>query len=304
MSENPWQAFRVGTPSTNEYWVNADCSKFTTVTHVTHIANALTIIPGKVINRQLITDESKLNDRRLLVNWVSPNHWATGFRYGNVAFSLDWQTLIEGKRFYWVEVMPYSIKACRILITDKDYDNDPDMIPYHPKAGDGPWWWDEPNAKHWRNGNHCLEFMLEFEISIATCAEISFVTHHNDYCCIDRNSCQDKGMSEQLAAYRFIAGSVGQDVNVDNLPIDLNALRGGWWLMQGGWPRDGYQGAFGVGENDAAAPALARSVMHAIWRRSTTEYSSLAKLFASKEALEANAKKLVAAKFPNMQFEI
>jgi hypothetical protein len=304
MPDKPWQPYRVGTPSTRHNWVEPDCCGLASVTHVTHLANALTIIPSKIINPQLVTDESRLNNRRILVNWVSPNHWGNGFRYGNVSFALDWRTLIIGKKFYWVEVMPYSTPACRILITEKNYNGDPDMIPYDPKTGDGPWWWEEASDKHWRNGDHCLEFMLEFEISIEHCAAISFVNHHENYCCIDRNTCRDMGMGAQLAAFRLLAGIISQDVNVSEAPLNLDDLRGGWWLIAGGMPREGYAGAFGVSENDAAAPALARSALHAIWRRSTGEYSALAKIFASKEALESNVKALIKAKFPEFQFEI
>jgi hypothetical protein len=91
------------------------------------------------------------------------------YRYGNVSFSLDWRTLIAGKRFYWVEVMPYpKIPACRILITEKNYDGDPDMTPYDPRTGDGPWWYDEASGilhelMHLRQMNHSARFWNEVE---------------------------------------------------------------------------------------------------------------------------------------------
>ena len=40
---------------------------------------------------------------------------------GNVSIDWDWDQIIQGKRFYWVEVMDYSPEACCILITDIDY---------------------------------------------------------------------------------------------------------------------------------------------------------------------------------------
>lgn len=52
----------------------------------------------------------------------------------------------------------------------------------------------------------------------------------------------------------------GQDIDVQNVNIDNDAIRGGWWWLMMTWPRDGYRGAFGVDANDDAALALAHSV--------------------------------------------
>src|SRR5438132_10219218 len=122
MAKKPWQRFSVGSPSTRPNRTEPARTPFDQVWHVTHLSNALAIIPAGIILSRLIHDESILNTRRLLVNWVSPNHWNPGYRYGNVAFNFNWPQLIENKNYYWVEVMNYSPKACRILITDTDYD--------------------------------------------------------------------------------------------------------------------------------------------------------------------------------------
>ncbi|MCX6926411.1 MAG: hypothetical protein NT154_24865 [Verrucomicrobia bacterium] len=296
----PWREYRVGTPSTRPRWTNQECDPFTRVLHVTHIENALAIIPGGTLKPQLITDESRLNTRRLLVNWVSPNTWGTGYRYGNVAFALDWPNLLNGKRLYWVEVMPYAIPACRILVTEKDYTGDADMIPYDPTTGEGPWWWSRTDNVHYRNGHICLEFMLEFDLSAAACNAISFVKHHDQYCCIKETSCRDKGMEFQEAAGRFVAGVITKETDVRNVNIDNHAVQGGWWWLMMTWPRDGYRGATGVEANDDAALALAHSVTTTYYRRDNDKFVKLARLFATRTALEFSVKALVKAKFPEM----
>jgi len=98
------------------------CSKLEEIFHVTHLEAAHRILVDGRLHAGLVFDESRLNKERILVNWLSPNYWHRGSRYGNVQFSFDFSQLIEGKRFYWVEVMrKYRPKACRILITDEEY---------------------------------------------------------------------------------------------------------------------------------------------------------------------------------------
>jgi hypothetical protein len=178
MTSKPWQKYGVGNPSKKANWTEPNCCPFDDVFHVTHISTALSILREETIRPQLVYDESILNTRRILVNWVSPNHWAPGFRYGNVSFDLSWRHLIEDKQFYWVEVMDYQPKACRLLVSDIDYTSDPQLRRYRPTDGDGPWWWDRSADMHYRNGHICLEVMLEFEVSREYWKGISFVKHH------------------------------------------------------------------------------------------------------------------------------
>jgi hypothetical protein len=60
---------------------------FSKVSHVAHFSSALDILGDKTIRAGLVYDESKLNKDRILVGWLSPNHWGDGFRYGTVLFS-------------------------------------------------------------------------------------------------------------------------------------------------------------------------------------------------------------------------
>ena len=65
----------------------------------------------------LVWDQSKLNNTRTCIAWLSPNLWVNGSFYGNIKFAFDWRELIEGKRFYRVEDIKYAPPAYRILIT-------------------------------------------------------------------------------------------------------------------------------------------------------------------------------------------
>src|SRR4051794_25924403 len=96
-----WSKFKVGVPATKGF--NSDCQKFGTVSHTSHVDSALSILSRGEIRPYLVFDESLLNDQRILVSWLSPNHWHNGYRYGNIRFDFDFQSLIAGKHFYWVE---------------------------------------------------------------------------------------------------------------------------------------------------------------------------------------------------------
>lgn len=176
-SQDSWTDFSVGTLSTNRKWVNSSCQPLERVSHVTHVAGALEVLRTGSIQPRLIYDESRLNTKRVLVVWVSPNDWsnAGGFRYGNISFELDWTRLVEDKRFYWVGVMRYQPRACRILVTDKNRDEK--LLPYVASEGDGPWWHNETAQTHHWNGDYCLELMIECEISLSDVTSLRFVTH-------------------------------------------------------------------------------------------------------------------------------
>lgn len=298
MGKPPWQNYSVGEPSTQRNWTEPNCQPFDVVTHVTHVSNALSIIPKGIIQPRLIDDASILNTRRILVNWVSPNHWTPGYRYGNVAFELEWSSIIRDKNFYWVEVMPYNTAACRILITDKNYDADLELTRYDPTLGDGPWWHEGSEDIHYRNGNVCLEFMLEFEISTAAFKKITFVKHHKTGCCIDASSCSDKGMDHQEAAARFLAGVVGEGVNTDQVTLDGYGIRSGWLWLKDTLPKNGYRGVSGATAADKAAPALARSILAAYYRRNDGEFLNLSGLFADESELQSSVHALIAERFP------
>lgn len=300
----PWSEYRVGTPSTRPDWVNQDCQAFSQVCHVTHIANALSIIPAGVINPQLVTDKSKLNKDRILVNWASPNDWNTvGYFYGNVRFAYEWRPLIAGQRFYWVEVMEeYKPPAPRILITDKNYDGHPDLIPYDPTVGDGPWWWDRKQDIHYRNGHINLELMLEFPLFVHDAASISTVKHSDKLCLVHGPTCRDFAMGQQEAAARFLSGVLGEGLQLTHAKIDADNLRDGWRLLN--WGANGYHGAGGVDAANPAAPVLARCILSAYQERRTEDVRHLKSLFTDQTALKTTIKTLAEAKFPDIDRDL
>ena len=198
-----WTRFAVGRPRTRSNW--GKCQPLTSVFHVTHIHHALNILSDNKISPQLIYDDSRLNTKRILVVWISPNDWTNGFRYGNVKFELDWSSLVAGKRFYWVGAMKYQPPACRILVTDQDRDGK--LLRYDPTLGDGPWWHKTARDKHYWNGEYCLEFMFEGPIQLTSVKSLRFVRHHPNMCSIDYRSCPDRGLVAQRSAARFLAGA-------------------------------------------------------------------------------------------------
>lgn len=296
MPDKPWRPFRVGTPSTRANWVNSDCRPFDQVSHVTHIPTAITVIrQNQMIRPQLVYDESILNTRRILVTWLSPNHWTRGYRYGNVSFDIPWNTIIEDKNYYWVETIEkYSPPACRILITGQNYDSDPELIPYDPTDGDGPWWLDESENVHYRNGDICLEIMLEAELGLAACKEISFVKHHDEMCSVEATTCVDLGLGHQEAAARFLAGIISEDLDVRTLNLEL---QGGWWWLIMNIPENGYVGHLGINQPDTA---LARAAAFAYYQNQSKEFVHLCGLFSDKAVAKESFQKLVKAAIPDL----
>jgi hypothetical protein len=181
---NEWNAFRVqGTPGK----ANNRCQPMNRVTHTTHIEGAVQIFQQGEVRNGLVFDTSKLNDRRILVSWVSPNHWNPGYRYGTCQFGFSLSELIKGKKSYWVEAVAYNTPAPRILITAEDLQEV--LTPYEPTAGDGPWWYNEDDDTHYFNGDFCLELMLQDSIKLdAALRDFRFVKHRENMCSIFRAS--------------------------------------------------------------------------------------------------------------------
>ena len=176
-----WSRFRVGKPSKRANWTNQDCRPLETVSHVTHIDAAVHVVSRGVLQAGLVYDESKLRKARILVNWLSPNQWINGFRYGNVRFTFDWKALLQDMDAYWVESIPYRPRALRILLTERDRSSK--LEKYDPTDPSGPWWYDAKNDIHYWNGKFCLEIMVERDLYVRKAIEIDFVRHHPKQCC-------------------------------------------------------------------------------------------------------------------------
>lgn len=262
----------------------------------------MSIVRERRIRPGLVFDDSQLNETRTLVSWLSPNYWGKGFRYGNVKFDFDFRRLVKRKQAYWVEVIDYSVPACRILITDQDHSGK--LAPYDPEAGDGPWWYDASANQDYYNADACLEFMFEDEISLDRLRDISFVGHHPDYCSIHRqdpDQCREKGLSGDEGGALFLTKAAAG-------ALDLSGMAQHW--IKDGEPLASslanalnhmlfevktdceFSGALKC--EDDASIGVARAVMNAVAIGHDAEARAMADLFRSKSELLLAAAEIVA----------
>lgn len=286
--------FKVGKPSTQRNWTNPDCQRLTDVSHVTHVANAVSIAREGILRPRLVFDESKLNQTRTLVNWLSPNYWNDGSRYGTIELHFDWP-LAKERDAYWVEAIDYRVTACRILLTsDKKTPQGIGLAQYDPSTTPGPWKTDS-KAKHWWNGDHCLELMVHDELSVEAVTRVSFVNHHRRWCSLHRNEpkeCIELGLKAHSAGAQFIASIVGEGLHTldhalidDGNPCDevVDAFQELINQEVGG---EKYKGT--LKSTHSGASAVARSLLLATARRSEDDRLALLRLFRSEDdAVEA-----------------
>lgn len=278
--------FRVGKPAVPPKHFEPDCKPFSSVTHTTHVLNAIDVLRKGKIQSSLVYDESHLNTERITVVWVSPNCWQS-YRYGNVQFVFDWSELIDGKHAYWIEVARYKPPAARILLTTQDRNSI--GTPYDPTDPNGPWWQD--GDKHFFKGDICLEFMIEDELLAPFASEVAFVEHHASFCCVkptSPSSCRELGASPYEGAARFLSRAVAENLSLARVKFDSSLLalkcddllsRLGKRFLPGG----------SVRAADPGAGAIARAVFGAYANyRHDDDLRHLISLFASAdEAREA-----------------
>lgn len=218
-----WERYKAAVYDASVGWHN-ECRPLTTVYHVAHVETALRILKDKRVKAGLVFDKSKLNRERILVDWLSPNTWFDGSRYGNIGFEMDFRQLIEFKNYYWVEVMTeYNIHALRILITPHEY---PDLVPYDPVMDSGPWRYDPAQDMHYWNATHCLEFMHEGDLMVNQFSAITYYDHHSFGCCIDPRTCPDKKLFKLNAMARFIALVIAHNIPVHSPHFTVQNERG------------------------------------------------------------------------------
>jgi hypothetical protein len=153
--------------------------ELTEVFTIMHIREAMRAIEDEKISARLVYDESRLNTARLPVVWSSANHWHHGSMYGTVGFHFDWNKLIDGKVFYWIEAIEaYTPTAFRILICDPAMKPPTSAAtPYDPTIHKGPlrysggtWYW---------NGKYTSEFMYADDLLLDRLSGFSFFKHHD-----------------------------------------------------------------------------------------------------------------------------
>jgi len=64
-------------------------AELSTVRHIVHVPSARRIIEDGRIKAGLVYDESRLNESRISVTWVSANTWNLGSIYGTVEFQFE-----------------------------------------------------------------------------------------------------------------------------------------------------------------------------------------------------------------------
>lgn len=215
-NQSSWKPFAVGRPSTHPNWTETACQPLEQIYHVTHVRHAITILDDRLIRKRPVYDESILNTTRVHVVWLSPNNWsgADASRYGNVRFVYDWRTLVKDMKAYWVGTMDYSPVACRILLTQNErsssilLDNGTrrPLLPYTPESGDGPWWHDAAEDRHWWNGNFCLEILIERDLRTDDACDLDFEDHSAVKCSIEPgDQCRDAKRRHWQAAPELLA---------------------------------------------------------------------------------------------------
>lgn len=208
----PWDKYKIKPNASNN-------SRLKAITHIAHLETAVRILKDGKIRSGLVFDKSKLNKERILVNWLSPNHWHYGSRYGNIEFQFDFESLLKEKNIYWVEAMTkYRPPACRFLITEKDQNHF--LTPYDPAIDIGPWIYSHKDETHYWNGEYCLEFMFESDLPLELCEGIDCVSHHSQFCNISPEGCRDKGLQDIKAKRKFFSSIIG-----NNLPIEQDHFR-------------------------------------------------------------------------------
>ncbi|MBX3459329.1 MAG: hypothetical protein KF696_05070 [Planctomycetes bacterium] len=295
--------FTLGKPSKRRNWTNPDCCPLNEVTHVTHISSAVSIAREGCLRPRLVYDDSRLNKSRVLVNWLSPNYWANGSRYGSIELTFDWP-LASARHPYWVEAIDYEVTACRFLLTnDKSVEKSLGLTRYDPARWEGPWGLDS-KGKHWWNGEHCLEFMVHDEIGAEQVKRVSFVKHHPDWCSIHRTSptdCTERDLRPVRAGARFVAALVGEGLHALDHTLTSSSdptsdLQDAFQQLLG----DSVQLAtFGgtLHSDDDRSAAIARSTLSAFSRGSQEDWRSLLSLFATSDDATIAVRRAVAAHF-------
>jgi hypothetical protein len=300
---NPWEAYKVK-PTSGFLSTDNSLQPFDKISHTSHVEQALNIVLDRTIKPGLVFDKSHLNTSRILVSWLSPNHWFKGYRYGNIKFDFDFQSLIKGKNFYWVEVIEnYSPHACRILITDQNRGSI--LKKYDPTLRNGPWFYDPIANRHFFNGNFCLEFMFEDSLTLDLMSGFGFVDHHNDFCALHRlkpDLCDHKGATGPIGGAKFLMKAAARQ-------IDLFPIKKFFLDANGKYKTDillaiqkisrqhkissNYGGPIDI--SNPGSEALARAVLNAIVNKNMNEANLLADLFDNEDSLICNIGHIIQA---------
>jgi hypothetical protein len=211
-----WQDFPIDWPP-SEHGSNR-CVEVGEVMHVTHVDDAFRIIEDGKVRSSLVYDESRLNTKRTEVAWVSPKWWHDGFIYGNVAFVYDWNSLVAGRKVYWVEHRKTGRQdLCRFLICPHD-PGELGIERFDPMMLGGPLYFDAKTAKWYHNDSVTSEYMVLSDLQLGNCKRIEFVKHHPRWCSKDGGACSCLGLSQHDAGAELLSKLIGTErADVGNL---------------------------------------------------------------------------------------
>ncbi len=205
-----WTKYKVGVPSTKPNWSNIDCQPFETVSHVCHLRDAYRIFEDGRVRSSLVWDESKLRNTRTCVSWVSPNTWFQGSIFGNISFEFEWRKLVHEKKLFWVEGIDYyNPPVYRILATDKATPFGK-LRAYDPTRRTGPLYYDTGKDTWYRNGAFNGEFLIDSDLDLEDCTQVTFVDHHERIC--KRKGCVHVGQKGKVAGAQLLAMLIGSRV--------------------------------------------------------------------------------------------
>jgi len=175
------------------------------VYHVAHLLDAQRIIEDRRIRSSLVFDDSKLNNSRTCVSWVSANTWYDGSLYGTTQFEFDWPAITKGKSIFWVEAKEsYSPAAFRFLLTNHPGKSLP-VKKYDPESDNGPL--KLIDNRWYRNAKLTSEFLIDDDLFLSESTGTTLISHHQDRCRYGIASCPHKinHISDQDAHAKLVA---------------------------------------------------------------------------------------------------
>jgi hypothetical protein len=269
-----------------------------TVTHVTHIRSALSIIESGKIRAQRIVSDSELTKVCSRVVWLSPNAWAESV-YGNVQFILDFKRLITERYCYLVEQPSFKTQTYRFLITNKKHGN---ITLYRPTGPTDPWWQDQTTDRYLHKLGITIQFVIDRDIKVDDLVRMEFVSHAHTNCVISGDRiCESGKWLPQQGGARFFAAAVANAVDVSTAQHMLMVngrftahAQGALDHLYGNIKqRSSCKGT--VKFEDSTAVPLARAILSEFGRGRDEDCLALASLFKSKRDLKSAIDVVLAA---------
>lgn len=212
---NEWTPYKFSVPKQGSKTTGkSPGAELTEVYHVAHVPHARRILDDNMIRAGLIGDESRLKSTRTSVAWFSANYWNPGSIYGTVQFTFNWKDLIEDNQVYWVEDMDYPNPAYRFLFSQRDLSKSKQLKSYDPETDDGPlkfssgvWYW---------NAKYTSEFMLDRDVCLDECTELSFISHRSDNCRLNPGTCEEANQGKVQSSGGLISYVLGRGLTSAN----------------------------------------------------------------------------------------